>query len=122
MTGADTVADAVSAAKKADNAVDGAKTVSKGWKLGNDISSPTKAGNDPSWTTLRQRYWKNEFYYNSNNYTNPNDIAKMKKGRAPIGVDGYPIELHHPNGRQGKNFYYFTPMIRTEHRFYHYGK
>ncbi|WP_294338480.1 hypothetical protein [uncultured Sphingomonas sp.] len=32
----------------------------KGWSLGDDIYALTKSGNDPAWSTVRGRFWKNE--------------------------------------------------------------
>ena len=91
-----------------------------GWNVGDDISNLTKAGNEPSWTTVRNRYWKNEAHYNSSAYSLEN-ITRMQNGRAPIGTDTFSMELHHPNGRTGENFWNFYPTTRTEHRRIHYG-
>ena len=44
----------------------------------------------------------------------------MKKGRAPI-VHGYPMELHHPYGRLGDNFFDFYPVTHQMHWKIHYG-
>ncbi len=46
---------------------------------------------------------------------NPGEIAGYPpyKGRAPIGHDGFPMELHHPNQEDGEPV---VPMTRTEHR------
>ena len=107
----DTVSDATKAAKRATSA---------GWKVGDDITNLTKAGNIPSWTTVRNRYWKNEAYYNPNLYLK-SDLTRMSKGRAPIGYDGFSMELHHPNGRKGQNYFIFEPLTRTAHRTKHYG-
>lgn len=76
--------------------------------------------NKPSWSTVRSRYWKNEAFYNSAGYTSDN-LTRMKKGLAPMGVDGVSMELHHPNGRVGDNFFKFIPVTRTEHMEIHYG-
>ena len=88
---------------------DAAKTLKKGWNVGDDISNLTKAGNTPSWNTIRSRYWKNEAYFNPNKYSN-NNLALMKKGRAPlVELNGksYPMELHHivPRRIGGSNAY-----------------
>lgn len=60
----------------------------------------------------REAFWKAEAKNNPGKYSG-NDLAKMKQGRAPIGPDGYPIELHHidqtPDGG-------LEPMSRTDHR------
>ena len=50
------VADAV------DDLHDTGKVVEAGWRVGDDISNLTKAENTRSWSTVRNRYWKNEAY------------------------------------------------------------
>ena len=101
------------AAKKINDVSSAAKTTKRGWKVGDDITNLTRAGKDPSWSTVRQRYWKNQAYYAP--YKFPQDISRMKKGLAPIGWDGFSMQLHHPHGRDGLNFYKFKPLTRTEH-------
>ena len=32
----------------------------KGWKVGDSIDNLTKAGNEPSWSTVKARCWKNK--------------------------------------------------------------
>ena len=123
VSGVGEVVRGISGARKAiDGAgavADAASTAQRGWKLGDDIRNLTKAGNKPSWTTVRQRFWKNEAYFNPEKYGD--NVSLMRKGRAPIGNDGHPMELHHPNGRSGDNFFIFEPLTQTEHRFRHYG-
>ncbi|HBW38912.1 MAG TPA: hypothetical protein DEF89_28190 [Desulfosporosinus sp.] len=73
--------------------------VAKGWKVGDPIDNLTKAGNQPSWSTVRQRHWKNESYYNSQNYP-PENIVRMQKGLAPQRFNELTgkmesMELHH---------------------------
>ena len=64
-----------------------AKDVAKvGWKVGDNISNLTRAGNVPSWSTVRQRYWKNEALTNYKEYS-PEDLLRMSQGRAPIGAE-----------------------------------
>ena len=94
-------------------------TKTKGWQVGDDVSNLTKAGNEPSWTTVRQRYWKNQAHLNSDAYS-PENLQRMKKGLAPI-VDNAPMELHHTFGRKGANFYIFEPVTKAQHHFIHYG-
>ena len=103
---ADDVVDAVQAVDKIEDAT---SAVKKGWQVGDDITNLTKAGNTPSWSTVRQRYWKNEALLNSQNYSDSN-LALMKKGRAPlVEYNGtfYPMELHHiiPRHLGGSNAY-----------------
>ena len=60
----------------------------------------------------REAFWKAEAKKNPSKY-NPEDLAKMEKGRAPAGPDGHPMELHHVDRTpQGGT----TPMSRTDHR------
>lgn len=95
-------------AKVADNTADTIKTTKKGWKVGDDITTLTKAGKDPKWNTVRQRYWKNEARFNSKSYSKSN-IDLMKKGKAPkVMYDNgklYSMELHHitPKHKGGSN-------------------
>ena len=97
-----------------------AKDVAKvGWKVGDDISKLTRAGNVPSWSTVRQRYWKNEALTNYKEYS-PEDLLRMSQGRAPLALNPnngkmYPMELHHPNGRSGDNFFNFIRVTPWEH-------
>ncbi|MGE5455740.1 MAG: RHS repeat-associated core domain-containing protein, partial [Ignavibacteriales bacterium] len=89
---------------KVDNVVDTAKT---GWKVGDNITNFTRAGNAPAWNTVKSRYWKNEAFYNPNIY-NPDNLSRMRKGNAPLAtykLNGrmYPMELHHINGRNITN-------------------
>ena len=103
-----------------DNVIDFTSDISKtGWKLGDDITKLTKSGNVPSWTTVRQRYCKNEALVNPTSYSSE-DITRMTRGLAPI-VDGAPMELHHYLGRNGDNFFKFIPLTKAQHNFIHYG-
>jgi hypothetical protein len=106
-------------AKNVDNATDLVETVKKGWNVGDDITNLTKAGNIPSWSTIRQRFWKNEAFYNPELYGD--QVNRLKKGLAPLDLDGIPFELHHPNGRAGENLFVFFPVTQAEHRWIHYG-
>lgn len=76
----------------------------KGWKVGDPIDNLTKAGNEPSWSTVKSRYWKNEAYYNSDLYSERN-LEFMRKGYAPHYSESIdvPKELHHINGRKVEN-------------------
>ncbi|MBQ4559301.1 MAG: RICIN domain-containing protein [Lachnospiraceae bacterium] len=105
---------------KIDKLVDSSKTVKKGWQVGSDITTLTKKGKVPSWSTVKSRYWKNEAYFNSQNYSLSN-LELMKKGRAPlVELDGklYPTELHHINPRSkggGNEFDNLLPVTPWEH-------
>jgi len=60
----------------------------------------------------REAFWKKEAKDNPGNYS-PNNLKRMKQGKAPIGSDGHSIELHHiERTPQGGT----KPMTRTDHR------
>lgn len=67
---------------------------------------------------LRQEYWRNEAATNSRAWST-NNLALMATGRAPYGIDGNPMEVHHilPLYMGGGNgFDNLTHLTRTEHR------
>ena len=106
----------VSSISHADKAKDVARI---GWKVGDDISNLTRAGNVPSWSTVRQRYWKNEALTNYKEYS-PEDLLRMSQGRAPLALNPnngkmYPMELHHPNGRKGSDLFNFIQVTPWKH-------
>ena len=106
----------VSSISHADKAKDAATI---GWKVGDDISMLTRAGNVPSWTTVRQRYWRNEALTNYKEYS-PENLLRMSQGRAPLipypsNGKMYPMELHHPNGQLGDNLFNFIRVTPWEH-------
>ena len=95
--------------KAVDAGVDTAQAVKKGWSVGDDITSLTKAGNNPTWNTVKSRYWKNEALFNPGKYSKSN-LELMRKGKAPLvkyAENGlyYPMELHHikPRHQGGTN-------------------
>ncbi len=60
----------------------------------------------------RKAFWKAEAKTNPENYSAEN-LARMEKGKPPIGPDGHPIELHHVDRTQSGPL---EPMTRTDHR------
>ena len=105
----DNALDAINAAKVIDRADDTVEIIKSGWRVGDDISNLTKAGHAPTWSTVRQRYWKNEAFYNAGNYSASN-LNRMKTGKAPlVELNGkyYSMELHHkiPRHMGGSNTY-----------------
>ena len=56
----------------------------QGWRVGDDVHAPTKAGNQPSWTTVRARYWKNQAAdpQLSSQWSERN-LERMRRGSAP---------------------------------------
>ncbi|MDZ4859535.1 MAG: RHS repeat-associated core domain-containing protein, partial [Candidatus Hydrogenedentes bacterium] len=80
-----------------------------GWKLGNPIDELTSKGTTPAWSTVRQRYWKNEALNNPDVY-NASNLDRMKRGLAPQRPNPRTgqlesMELHHtPPQREGGMF------------------
>jgi hypothetical protein len=71
----------------------------KGWSLGDPITNLTYRGNLPSWSTVRERYWKNEAYYSQDQYSESN-VSRMQQGLAPQRLNPLTgkwesMELHH---------------------------
>ncbi|MDX2065565.1 MAG: hypothetical protein SFX74_07480, partial [Fimbriimonadaceae bacterium] len=72
----------------------------KGWKVGDPINNLTRAGNIPKWPSVRMRHWKNRAHYAKPGEFTDENIARMKRGRAPLVQDKQtgevgPLELHH---------------------------
>ena len=65
-----------------------------------------------SFRAEREAFWQNQAVSSSDSFT-PENLARMRKGKPPIGSDGHPMELHHaartPDGP-------LVPMTRTDHR------
>ncbi|WP_309671111.1 HNH endonuclease, partial [Gemmatimonas sp.] len=53
---------------------------------------------------VRTKFWLNEAATNSGAYSAA-DLLRMRGGKAPIGPDGFPLELHHkdPLNKTGTN-------------------
>lgn len=67
---------------------------------------------------VKARFWKNEAEVNPGAYS-PENLARMRNGKPPIGSDGYPMELHHKVSlaEGGTNsFANLAIKTRTEHR------
>lgn len=60
-----------------------ASGLAKGWSLGDDIYTLTKAGNEPAWSSVRGRFWKNEAANPQNGTWNATQLDRMKRGLAP---------------------------------------
>jgi RHS repeat-associated protein len=60
----------------------------------------------------REAFWKAEAEAHPEKYS-PEDLARMRQGKPPIGKDGYPTELHHANRTQRGPL---QPLTRTDHR------
>ncbi len=77
-----------------------------------------------AWNKERRNYWKNQSKvveldvdYGSFVATDKN-IARMATGKAPIGWDGYSVQLHHWEGIVN-NFNNYSPVSRTLHQLIH---
>ena len=95
--------DATLSSKSAANIVEVASTVEStaktGWKVGEPITNLTSKGNVPVWSTVRQRFWKNEIVLNSSTYSESN-LLRMQNGSAPQRINPNTglmesMELHH---------------------------
>ena len=108
---------ALRAVSQTSAAADAVSDVKKGWKVGEDITNLTRAGNAPSWSTLKSRYWKNKAHFFENDYSDSN-LKRMRRGLAPQYDDGagiYSMELHHMLGRNGDSYYIFFEVTPEEH-------
>ena len=94
-------------------------SINRGWNLGYPISNLTNKGNIPKWITVRQRFWKNEAFYNPEKY-NTSNLSRMQKGLAPQRVNPLTgtlesMELHHtPPMREG-GLFEFQQVWPEEH-------
>jgi hypothetical protein len=67
---------------------------------------------------VKPKFWQREAAQNAGSYS-AESLTRMKSGKAPIGSDGHPMELHHmtPLAEGGTNaFDNLSPLTRTEHR------
>ncbi|WP_238998572.1 hypothetical protein, partial [Nocardioides limicola] len=55
----------------------------RGWTRGDDIYALTKAGNKPSWSTVRSRYWTYEAANPQIDNWSAANLERMRSGRAP---------------------------------------
>jgi hypothetical protein len=97
-------------------------TVKMGWKVGDPITNLTSKGNIPAWSTVRQRFWKNEFFLNSSKYPDVSNLLRMKKGLAPqfknpkTGILES-MELHHNKVPQRKGgLFEFIKVTPEQHK------
>jgi hypothetical protein len=68
---------------------------------------------------VKPGFWRAEAAKNSHKWS-PENLARMRDGRPPIGSDGLSMELHHTKalGAGGSNsFDNLQIMTATEHRF-----
>lgn len=71
-----------------------------------------------SWRKQKSDYWKSHKDTASDLYDlSDKNMALMSKGKAPIGYDGYRIELHHVDGIA--NSTKIVPMTKASHTILH---
>ena len=76
------------------------------------------------WNSERNRYWKNtsKVVEEDKNYgayiATQDNINRMSRGAAPIGWDGWSVQLHHWDGIT-VDFYNYSPLSRTLHQLVH---
>jgi hypothetical protein len=89
----------------------------RGWRLGDAIDVLTRAGNEPTWSTVRARYWKNAAATELPGEYSAANLARMQRGLAPQ-ENGVSMELHHilPRRLGGDNsFQNLEPLWPDEH-------
>jgi hypothetical protein len=61
-----------------------AESAGAGWRVGDDVYAATRAGNEPSWSTVRARFWKNTAAdpETAAQWDQAN-LARMRRGLAP---------------------------------------
>jgi len=68
------------------------------WNLGDPIDKIMRNGSNPSWDVVRSRYWKNRadaIIREGIPGYNADQISRMRSGRALLGANGAPMEIHH---------------------------
>ncbi len=109
----------VSAGLVDDAAKQGARA--NGWRVGGDVYAPTATGKEPSWSTVRARFWKNEASKAEagQKYSEAN-LLRMKRGLAPRrynaekgGLES--MELSHEPIPQRDGGKAFVPRWPQEH-------
>jgi uncharacterized protein YukE len=77
--------------------LDDVPAVAKGWRVGDPITNLTHAGNEASWTAVRNRWWKNEAAGpDAADEYSPENLARMRAGKPPLHDEvPVPMELDH---------------------------
>ncbi len=84
----------------------------------NRITGDALAKMRKQFNAVKPQAWIDEAAKNSHKYT-PDQLSRMRAGQAPIGADGFPMEIHHrtPLAEGGGNvFDNFDFLTRTDHR------
>jgi RHS repeat-associated protein len=105
------VVDAVKAGGKA------SEQLQNGWKVGDPFTNNTAKGNVPSWSAVRQRYWKNEALKGKENLQN---LERMQRGLAPKKLDSgtgkwSSVELHHDPPQRKGGLFQFRKVTPSQH-------
>jgi hypothetical protein len=89
------------------------------WRLGKPIDGLTRAGNKPSWSTVRARYWKNAANDALDGEYSDANLARMRRGLAPQHDElGVSMELNHIQPRHlggGNNVQNLESLWPWEH-------
>ncbi len=91
----------------------------RGWRPGDPINNLTPDGSVPSWSTVRERYWKNRAGDAKPGEFSKESLERMNTGQAPMDFNPetgkyQPRELHHdPAQREGGRFRFIevTPDV-----------
>ncbi|MFD2872654.1 RHS repeat-associated core domain-containing protein [Mucilaginibacter ximonensis] len=116
-----TLGDATELKAVAENVADHGVVETRGWKVGDPITNLTSRGKIPGWSTVRQRFWKNEALLNTGSYSEGN-VARMQKGLAPQRFNPETgilesMELHHsPIPQRKGGLFEFIKLWPDEHR------
>jgi hypothetical protein len=91
----------------------------RGWRLGDPINNLTASGRVPSWSAVRQRFWKNEAHFNPDNYSKAN-LARMRQGLAPQRINPRTgqlesMELHHTPPQRDGGLFDVRPVWPGDH-------
>ena len=97
----------------------------RGWRVGDPINNLTAKGNVPSWTAVRQRFWKNQAFYNAAE-CKAADLARMRQGLAPQRVNRdtgllESMHLHHDPPQSAGGLFDFESMWPPHHWELNYG-
>jgi RHS repeat-associated protein len=93
----------------------------KAWKRGDPIYQRTAAGNSPTWSTVRRRFWINESIgANAAAKYSPQNITRMSNGLAPQQYNKATgqmesMELHHTPIPQRDGGQEFEPLWPGQH-------
>jgi len=97
----------------------------RAWRVGDPINNLTSRGRVPSWDAVRQRYWKNEAFYRSGEYSSA-ELVRMRQGLAPQRLNFRTgklesIHLHHDPPQSAGGLFDFEPLWPEAHRQIHRG-